>query len=69
MSDERFTELEIKLAYQEDLVKGLNDVICRHQNSIDRLEQTCSLLLQRLQAVAESSEPVTFVDNERPPHY
>ena len=68
MSDQRCTELEIKLAYQEDIVKALNDVVCRQQESIDRLEQTCRYLMQRVQEVTQgpvAEEP----DQERPPHY
>jgi SlyX protein len=68
MSDQRCTELEIKLAYQEDIVKALNDVVCSQQESIDRLEQTCRYLMQRLQEVTPG--PLTEVsDQEKPPHY
>ena len=68
MSDQRCTELEIKLAYQEDIVKALNDVVCGQQESIDRLEQTCRYLMQRLQEVSQSPLPEA-PDQERPPHY
>ncbi|MBL4782027.1 MAG: SlyX family protein [Porticoccaceae bacterium] len=68
MSDQRCTELEIKLAYQEDIVKALNDVVCRQQESIDRLEQTCRYLMQRLQEVSQSPLEEAPVQ-ERPPHY
>ena len=68
MSDQRCTELEIKLAYQEDIVKALNDVVCSQQESIDRLEQTCRYLMQRLQEVTQG--PLSEApDQERPPHY
>jgi len=68
MSEQRCTELEIKLAYQEDTVKALNDVVCRQQESIDRLEQTCRYLMQRLQEVSQS--PLGDASGpERPPHY
>ena len=68
MEEERFIELEIKLAYQEDTVKALNDVVCRQQDSIDRLEHTCSQLVQRLREVTQNpmAEPS---DQEKPPHY
>ncbi len=68
MSDQRCTELEIKLAYQEDIVKALNDVVCGQQESIDRLEQTCRYLMQRLQEVTQG--PLAeMADQEKPPHY
>ncbi len=68
MSDQRCTELEIKLAYQEDSVKALNDVVCRQQERIDRLEQTCRYLMQRLQEVSQSPLAESS-DQEKPPHY
>ncbi len=68
MSDKRCTELEIKLAYQEDIVKALNDAVCRQQESIDKLEQTCLYLVQRLQE-ASQNPIVEASDEERPPHY
>lgn len=68
MSDQRCTELEIKLAYQEDMVKALNDTVCSQQESIDRLEKTCRYLVQRLQEVTQG--PLSEAsDQERPPHY
>ncbi len=68
MSEQRCTELEIKLAYQEDIVKALNDVVCRQQESIDRLEQTSRYLMQRLEEVTQG--PLSeALDQERPPHY
>ncbi|OUS10024.1 SlyX protein [Gammaproteobacteria bacterium 53_120_T64] len=68
MSDQRCTELEIKLAYQEDVVKALDDVVCRQQESIDRLEQTCRYLMQRLQEASQSPF-VEISAQEKPPHY
>ena len=68
MSDQRCTELEIKLAYQEDMVKTLNDTVCCQQESIDRLEKTCRYLVQRLQEVTQGSLSEES-GQERPPHY
>ncbi|PCJ38301.1 MAG: SlyX protein [Cellvibrionales bacterium] len=68
MTDQRCTEIEIKLAYQEDTVKALNDVVFRQQASIDRLEQTCRYLMQRLQETTQTSL-VDVPEQEKPPHY
>ena len=68
MSDQRCTELEIKLAYQEDSVKALNDVVCRQQERIDRLEQTCRYLMQRTQKVSQSSLAESYDQEKPPPH-
>ncbi len=68
MEEERFIELEVKLAYQEDTLKALDNVVCRQQDSIDRLEQTCSYLMQRLREVTQNA-PLEELDQEKPPHY
>ena len=67
MTEERVTELEIKLAYQEDLLQTLNNIVCKQQEQIGRLEMTCKVLGERIQAL---SEPVgNHQDFEIPPHY
>ncbi|WP_045223325.1 SlyX family protein [Methyloterricola oryzae] len=66
---QRLVELESRLAYQDDLVVTLNDVVSRQQLQIDRLEATVRVLLdrvQRLSALAEGADPAA---EERPPHY
>lgn len=42
--EERITELEIKLAYQEDLLQTLNQIVTEQQNQITKLELTCKIL-------------------------
>ena len=37
MNDDRLVEVETKLAYQEDTIQQLNEVICRQQDQIDAL--------------------------------
>ena len=68
MSTERIIELEIKLAYQEDLLESLNNIISEQQQQIHRLENAFTLLHQRQQTLAESIES-TEDDNQLPPHY
>ncbi|MBU1344166.1 MAG: SlyX family protein [Proteobacteria bacterium] len=43
MNEERLTEIEIKLAYQEKTIKDLNDVICDQQKEIEKLGSICSV--------------------------
>lgn len=67
--EQRLVELETKLAYQDDTVLALNDVVTRQQNQIDQLETTVKHLVarvQRLAAQAEASDPAV---QEIPPHY
>lgn len=68
MSEERLIELEIKLAYQEDLTQTLNDIVSEQQKQIQRLEESFTLLHQRQQTLAESIES-NQADNQPPPHY
>ena len=38
MDDKRLTEIETKLAYQEDLIQSLNQIVIMMQKQIDGLE-------------------------------
>lgn len=68
MSEDRFIELEIKQAYQEDLIQTLNRVVADQQKQIGKLEETCKLLNDKLTSLTLSSGEPGAVD-ERPPHY
>ncbi len=52
MNDDRIIELEIKTAYQEDLLQELNKIVSRHQQQIERLEATCRLLNERINSLS-----------------
>ena len=52
MSDTKIIELEIKLAYQEDLTQTLNDIVTSQQRQIDRLENSLKILHQNQQSLA-----------------
>jgi len=72
MTEQRIVTIETKLAYQEDTIAQLNDVICRQQNQIDALEHLTQQLLGRvrdLSDVATQSGGVLSASDERPPHY
>jgi SlyX protein len=68
MNNDRFIELEIKVAYQEDLVQELNKIVACQQQQIDRLEATVKLLHDRIKSL--SFERSGVEDKfEKPPHY
>lgn len=69
--DERIIELEIKAAYQEELLQALNDVVGQQQQQINRLEATCRLLHERIKSLSETGagEPGDATVHEVPPHY
>lgn len=68
MTEQRLVELEIKLAYQEDLLQELNSIVARQQTQISRLEETCKLLYERLKSLSFAEE-LDQTDNQPPPHY
>lgn len=68
MSEERFIDLETRLAHQDQLLNELNDVVTAQQAKIMQLEALCKSLIQRVQAVGDSV-PADADGDERPPHY
>ncbi len=67
MSDGRIIELEIKIAYQDDLLQALNEVVGDQQRQLMRLEEVCKLLGKRIKNMAEPGEINQGI--EVPPHY
>ncbi len=67
MTEERITELEIKLAFAEDLLETLNNTVYRQQERIELLERTVRDL-RALVAEALPAEQRSLRD-EVPPHY
>lgn len=68
MSEERIIELEIKQAYQEDLIQTLNSIVADQQKQIGKLEETCKLLHDKIKSLAMTERNPGAID-ERPPHY
>jgi SlyX protein len=72
MSEDRLISIEIKIAYQEDTIAQLNDIVCKQQNQIDALENLTQQLLGRVRdlsdTASQSGNTLSAVD-ERPPHY
>ncbi|MDO9169844.1 MAG: SlyX family protein [Methylobacter sp.] len=68
MNDDRIIELEIKAAYQEDLLQALNQIVGQQQQQIDRLEATCGILNERIKSLSAESGGGESIE-EVPPHY
>ncbi|MDP1615458.1 MAG: SlyX family protein [Methylococcales bacterium] len=68
MNVDRIIELEIKTAYQEDLLQALNNIVGQQQQQIDRLEAMCRLLNERIKSLSMAGSGGETVD-EVPPHY
>lgn len=65
---DRLIEIETKLAFQEDALSALNEVVCQQQLQIDQLTATLKLLIDRYRSLSETQAGSKPVD-EKPPHY
>ena len=65
--EQRLTDLEIKLSYQEDLLDQLNQVVVRQQQEIDLLMREVRQL--RLQMPDNTGPASGKASEELPPHY
>ena len=68
MSEERFLDLETRLAHQDQLLHELNEVVTGQQARIMDLEELCKALLERVRSLGDGVTSAGPVD-ERPPHY
>ena len=68
MSEERFIDLETRLAHQDNLINELNDVVTLQQAKLMQLDELCKSLLERMRYLGETL-PEAGPGNERPPHY
>jgi len=68
MNEERFIDLESRLAHQDQLLHELNDVVTEQQAKIMQLEELCRGLIQRVRSVGDGI-PDGDPGDERPPHY
>jgi SlyX protein len=64
--EDRFVDIEIKLAHQEDLVETLNRTVYEQGRRIDQLEAMVKQLAERLRTLQDAGQQPL---NERPPHY
>ncbi|ANI58780.1 SlyX protein [Pseudomonas sp. PvR086] len=65
---ERVTDLESRLAFQDDTIQALNDVLVAQQRMVERLQLQMSALLKRQEEMA--GQFATLEEEEAPPpHY
>jgi SlyX protein len=68
--EDRFVDIEIKLAHQEDTVEQLNGVVYEQSRRIDQLEAMVSQLAEHIRNNAQSGTNVNpNPGEEKPPHY
>lgn len=65
--EERVTDLESQLAFQDDTIQALSDVLATQQRAVDRLQLQMAALLKRQEEMAGQFE--TVEEEAPPPHY
>ncbi len=69
MSDqERIIDLESRIAFQEDAIDKLSDVVSRQEQELLRLEKMVRYLHQQLKSLGDS-QMTHPADEPPPPHY
>jgi len=66
--ENKIIDLQSKLAFQDETITELNEVITDQQNQLDQLREEIRLLALRITSVAESSS-VSEEKEPPPPHY
>ncbi|WP_410017117.1 SlyX family protein [Pseudomonas sp. 5P_3.1_Bac2] len=66
-NDERINDLQSRLAFQDDTIQALNDVVVEQQRLLERLQMQVAALARRQ---AEVSAQFGIEEDEAPPpHY
>lgn len=67
---EQLIDLQTRVAYQEDTLEQLNQVITQQDADITQLKQQIRILAQRLEdSLRTQGQEGELVQDERPPHY
>ena len=66
--ENRIVNLEMKLAFQDETINELNDVITDQQQQLDELREEIRLLNLRIVSIVESAPSSNEVEPPRP-HY
>jgi SlyX protein len=68
--EEQLIDVQTRVAYQEDTLAQLNEVITRQDAEIIQLKQQLRLLVQRIDELSQGAGQVAGeLVEERPPHY
>jgi uncharacterized coiled-coil protein SlyX len=66
--EERITELELRFMHQEQTINDLNEIVCRQELALERLEREMSVMREQLKTAASSINR-SPEEEEPPPHY
>jgi SlyX protein len=68
--ENQLIELQTRVAFHEDALEQLNDVIAKQDADIIQLKQQLRLLAKRLEELHSSQgQGDAEITNDRPPHY
>lgn len=65
--EDRVTDLETQLAFQDDTIQALSDVLATQQRAVERLQLQMAALLKRQEEMA--GQFGVFEEDAPPPHY
>lgn len=67
---QRVDELEARVAFQEDSLQALDDVLAKQDALLNKQQMQLQLLAEKFKAVElKSDQPYAPMAEERPPHY
>ncbi|MBY4897503.1 SlyX family protein [Cupriavidus sp. AU9028] len=66
--ESRITDLEVKLAFQEDLLETLNLTVAKQQRQIELLQEQMQALYQQVGSATGAADSAAQ-STELPPHY
>ena len=69
MNKDQVDGLEMKIAFQEDLLQKLDDAVFAQQQQILLLQDQVRVLSEQLQQIATARPEAMLAVDERPPHY
>jgi len=68
--DDEIIELQTRMAFQEDTIAQLNQVVSNQDAQIRLIQEQLRLLLERFKELQhQPSGPGAEISDERPPHY
>jgi len=66
-AEQRITDLESRLAFQDDTIQALNDVLVAQQRELERLQLQIAALARRQEEIGGQLDSTE--DEAPPPHY
>lgn len=69
MVEQRLINIETKIAFQDQTIQDLNDVLYQQQQEIKRISSICDLLVKQIKELSELGQRKDAPADEKPPHY